>query len=206
MSSFKQKEIASALNQFYQRPIALVSLELLLSIGLVVFLGIFAIQPTLQTMSELVKERKDKQELADQLKKKEAALETAQGVYTQILPNIGYLDTAIPQQPQIVRSLKIVEKLATENKVVIGSLAVPTIPDEQQIIPPKAVLDRVDLPVTLNVTGDYLSIRAFVEALRNSRRSYVIDTVNFSIQENRGEKKLQASITLSIPYLGVPLK
>lgn len=206
MSSFKQKEIAAALNQFYQRPIALVSLELLLSIGLVVFLGFFAIQPTLTTMSELVKERKDKQELADQLKKKEAALETAQGVYTQILPNIGYLDTAIPQQPQIVRSLKIVEKLATENKVIIGSLAVPIIPDEQPQVSAKVVLERVDLPVTLNVTGEYLAIRSFVEALRNSRRSYVIDTVNFSIQDNRGEKKLQASITLNIPYLGVPLQ
>lgn len=202
----KQQQISSALNQFYQRPVALVSLELLLSIGLVIFLGIFAIQPTLVTMSELIKEREDKIELSEQLKKKIAALNTAQGVYTQIEPQLPFLDEAIPKQPQLVKALKIIEKLATENEVIIASISVPKIADEQEPTSTKIPIERVDLPTTVNISGDYLAIRAFVEALRNSRRSFVIDTVSFSLQENRGEKKLQANVSLNIPYLGVPIE
>jgi hypothetical protein len=206
MASLKQKEITSALNSFYQRPVALVSLELLLSIGLVIFLGVFAIQPTLITMSNLIKERDDKIKLAEQLDKKMAALRTAQDVYTQIQAQLPLLDEAIPQRPEIVKSLKIIEKLATENNVIVQSIAVPVIPDENQEISPKVALERVNLPTTVTINGDYLSIRAYVEALRNSRRSFVVDTVTFSLQENRGEKKLQANVTLHIPYLGVPVK
>lgn len=206
MASQKQKEISSALNQFYQRPVALVSLELLLSIGLVLFLGIFAIQPTLITMTELIKEREDKLKLTEQLEKKVATLETAQGVYTQILPSLPFLDEAIPQQPELVKSLKIVEKLATENDVIIKIASVPEIPDEKPAATTLVGVDRVDLPITVTISGEYLQIRSFVEDLKNSRRSFVVDSVNFSLQESRGQKKLSATITLNIPYLGVPLK
>ena len=206
MASQKQKEISSALNQFYQRPVALVSLELLLSIGLVLFLGIFAVQPTLITMTELIKEREDKLKLTEQLDKKAATLATAQGVYTQILPSLPFLDEAIPQQPELVKSLKIIEKLATENDVIIKVVSVPEIPDEKPTVTTVVGVDRVDLPTTVTISGEYLQIRSFVEDLKNSRRSYVVNSVNFSLQESRGQKKLSATITLSIPYLGVPLK
>lgn len=206
MASQKQKEISSALNQFYQRPVALVSLELLLSIGLVLFLGIFAVQPTLITMTELIKEREDKLKLTEQLDKKAATLATAQGVYTQILPSLPFLDEAIPQQPELVKSLKIIEKLATENDVIIKVVSVPEIPDEKPTVTTVVGMDRVDLPITVTISGEYLQIRSFVEDLKNSRRSYVVNSVNFSLQESRGQKKLSATITLSIPYLGVPLK
>jgi hypothetical protein len=206
MASQKQKEITSALNQFYQRPVALVSLELLLSIGLVLFLGIFAIQPTLMTMSDLIKEREDKIKLSEQLEKKTAALQTAQIVYTQIQSQLPYLDEAIPQQPELVKSLKILEKLATENNVIVSNISVPEIPDEKAAIDSKVPVARVDLPVSVSISGDYLAIRAYVEALQNSRRSFVIDTVGFALQENRGQKKLSANITVAVPYLGVPIK
>jgi hypothetical protein len=185
---------------------ASVSLELLLSIGLVLFLGIFAIQPTLMTMSDLIKEREDKIKLSEQLEKKTAALQTAQIVYTQIQSQLPYLDEAIPQQPELVKSLKILEKLATENNVIVSNISVPEIPDEKAAIDSKVPVARVDLPVSVSISGDYLAIRAYVEALQNSRRSFVIDTVGFALQENRGQKKLSANITVAVPYLGVPIK
>lgn len=204
MASIKQKEITAALNSFYQRPVAMVSLELLLSIGLVIFLAVFAIQPTLLTMVDLVKEREEKIELVDKLKAKVATLGSAQLLYQQAQPKLSQLEEAIPSQPQLMRSLKIIEKLASENAVIIESVSVPTIPTEAPVADSKIKVTKVDLPVRVSITGEFLDIRAFIQTLQNSRRSFVINTVTFSLEENRGERKLRANISLSQPYMGVP--
>lgn len=199
-----RKELSDSLGSFYLKPVAIVSFELLLSIGLVVFLGIFAIKPTLLTMSDLIKEIEDKKKLTEQLEKKIAALGSAQALYLSLEDRLSVLDEAIPSQPNLITSLKIIEKLATDNNVVIENMSVSTIPDE--VITPTTTpkLKRMPLPATISVTGDYLEIRAYVEALKKVRRSIVIDTVTFNIEENRGDKKLRASITVNLPYFGVP--
>ncbi len=207
MPTLKQKEVAATLNQFYQRPVAMVSLELFLSIGLVIFLGIFAIQPTLVTMSDLIKEREEKIALEEKLEKKIVSLQTVQEVYSQIEPQLYLLDEAIPKQPQLIKLLKIIEKTATDKKVIINSISSEEIPDEVEApASAKNGLQQVDLPITLNLSGDYISIRAFVEELRKTRRTYIINGVSFIIQEDRGDKQLHASLSLSVPYLGVPIK
>jgi hypothetical protein len=59
MPDQRQKLIRN-LNAFYQKPVAKVSLELFLSVGTIIFFAMFAIRPTLLTMSDLVKEIEDK--------------------------------------------------------------------------------------------------------------------------------------------------
>lgn len=204
MASIKQKEITAALNNFYQRPIAMVSLELLLSISLVAFLAVFAIQPTLLTMSDLIQERKEKIELFDQLEKKTASLRSAQELYIQAQPKLPQLNEAIPPKPELMRSLKIIEKLATENNIIIENMSIQTIPDEITVTDTKIKISKVDFPVKVSITGEFLDIRAFIQALQNSRRSFVVSTVTFNLEENRGERKLKANIALSQPYMGVP--
>jgi Tfp pilus assembly protein PilO len=204
MEDKQRKDLSFSLNQFYNKPVAVVSFELLLSLGLVIFLGLFAIKPTLTTMSDLIKEIDDKKALNEQLTKKIAALGTAQTLYLSLEDRLGLLDEAIPSQPELIKSLKVVEKLAGENNVVIESISVASIPNETPSEVSNGKLQRVPLPVNVSVVGDYVSIRAYVEALRNIRRSYVVDTVTFSIEENRGQRKLRASITLNLPYFGLP--
>jgi hypothetical protein len=67
-------QLMSALNDFYHKPVAMVSLELFLSIGAVVFFAIFAVRPTLLTMADLIKEIEDKRALDQQLQQKIASL------------------------------------------------------------------------------------------------------------------------------------
>lgn len=204
MQSKERKELNSSLTHFYTKPVALVSLELLLSLGLVIFLGAFAIKPTLTTMSELIKEIEEKKELNENLQKKLAALGTAQSLYYQLEDRLTLLDEAIPSQPQLIKSLKIAEKLASDNSVIVDSISVATIPEEVTSETKGTKLSRVPLPATISVIGDYRSIRQYVEALRNVRRSFIVDSVTFSIEENRGDKKLKATITLNLPYFGMP--
>lgn len=197
----KQKQLAQLLEQFYRQPIAKVSLELLLTIGSVIFLAVFAIQPTLVTMSDLVKEIEEKKVVNQKLSQKVAALASAQSEFLSLKPQIELLDQALPTVPNIVYDLKLIEKMASENSILITGLNMPELPPEEAPINSKD-LERQSTPVTVTAQGDYLSIRNFVEQLKNSRRSVSVNSVVFSLKNARGKSSLTANITLDLPYFG----
>lgn len=194
----RQAQVVQTLEIFYQNPIAKISLELFLTIGLVLFLAVFAIRPTLLTMSELLKEIEDKSALNVKLAQKVAALATAQSEFLTYQDELSVLDEAIPSTPQTVQALKIMEKLAGENSVVITSISVAVVPEE---VESSTVVKKLTLnSVSLTIAGDYVSIRSFVEALKQNRRLFVIDTVNFGVNENQKNTKLIANISVNFPY------
>jgi hypothetical protein len=204
MKTKKQRDLFITLQQFYQKPVAKVSLELFLSISAVLFFAIFAIKPTLLTMSDLIKEIEDKEKLDKQLSQKIAALSSVQPLYLQLQDQLLVLDEAIPSHPQLVYSLKIIEKIASELNIVIAGINIAEIPKEntdQDIA--LTSFERVDVPLSISLSGDYLSIRQFVESMKEYRRSFIIDTVIFTTKELRGVRKLEARITVSAPYFGV---
>lgn len=206
MKTKKQRDLFIALQQFYQKPVAKVSLELFFSIAAVLFFAVFAIRPTLLTMSDLLKEIEDKEKLDKQFSQKIAALSTVQPLYLQLQDQLSILDDAIPSSPQLIYSLKVIEKIASELQLVISSINVIEIPDEKTDQDQPVSLtsfERIDVPLVIIISGDYLSMRQFVESLREYRRSFVIDTIIFTTKELRGARKLEARITISAPYFGV---
>jgi uncharacterized protein (UPF0333 family) len=74
MAKTDQAQLTAVLMDFYQKPIARVSIELILSVLIVILFAVFAIRPTLITMAELVKEIEDKKELSEQMNLKLASL------------------------------------------------------------------------------------------------------------------------------------
>lgn len=199
----KKRELAVMLNQFYINPVAKASTELFLTVGLVLFLGAFAIRPTILTMSELIKEIETKKELDTALTKKIASLQTAQTQYLNIENEIIVLDEAIPEQPQIILGTKLIEKIASDTRVVIKSLTVSELPEDSDLTVGFAQKSKQLVNISVNITGDYLAIREFTEGLRNSRKSFVIESVVFSLEEDRGSRKLSANITIATPYFGL---
>ena len=200
------KQVSQALDAFYQQPVARVSLELILTILMVIFLAVFAIRPTLVTMSDLIKEIEDKQKLSDDLSKKIAALSTTQVEYAAAEPKLVFLNEAIPSTPDLLTTLKIIEKLAEENKVIINTASINEVPpevSEENAINDKTLV-RKNLSASLSLTGDYVSIRSYVQALMNTRRSIIVDTITFSVQDTRDQKSLVATLTVNIPYYGEP--
>jgi Tfp pilus assembly protein PilO len=195
-----QEQLKKSLLQFYHNPVAAVSFELFLSVGAIIFFSVFAIRPTLLTMSDLLKEIKDKEELVGQLERKIAALATVQSEYLQLQDQLPLLDQALPNTPELINSLKIIEKIAQQNQLFITNMVVGTIPEESTTQPSAASAERVNLPVSLTVTSDYPTIRQFIEDLQQNRRSFVIDTIVFSKVEQKGSVSLTATITLYLPY------
>lgn len=198
----RQQQISSLLDQFYHNPIAVVSFELFLSVSVVIFLAIFAIRPTLVTMSELVKEIEDKRKLEIQMAQKVAALSTAQAQFTSIENRLSVLEESIPRGGNMVYTLKVIEKIASGQNLIITNMTLLEIPQDIPLEKPLTELERKSLPIQLSVVGEYTSIREFTEQLRNSRRSFVVERITFATEDNRGQKTLEATILLGAPYFG----
>lgn len=199
MPKSKQEQIQIALLDFYKNPVARVSLELVFSILAVIFFAIFAVKPTLQTMSELVKEIEDKRALEEQLEQKIASLNTAQAQYQKFGSQFYLLDEAIPKTAELVEGLKIVEKIASENDLIIQGITISAVPDELAKADENGFV-RESLTFNVDLTGDYLKIRQFVEDLMASRRMTLVDQINFSLGSKRQQKNLNAIIRINLPY------
>lgn len=197
----KDKEITSTLMDFYNKPVARVSLELFLSILAVIFFALFAIKPTLETMTSLIKELEDKKELDLQLGQKIASLASVQSQYLASKNELVVLDEALPSSPELIKTLKIIEKVASETKLVITSLKISELPPEkpnQTSTSGKFVKKSYHSSVT--VEGDYQSIREFVERIQLSRKVLVTEAIDFSLSDSQGTKRLIATITISSHY------
>jgi Tfp pilus assembly protein PilO len=204
MASLEQRQIAKTLNDFYNKPVAKVSAELVFSIVAVIFFALFAIRPTLITMSDLIREIDEKKVLNDKLGQKVAALNSIQNEYLALQDRMPLLDEAIPSTPQFVTAIKLIEKVASEQKLVIQNIQANEVPQE-----PAAAQDvsfsaktRLVKPISISVTGDYTSIKNFIEELRKLRRTTIIDSIIFSLTDESASKKLRATITINLVYFG----
>jgi len=205
MAETKQtsQQLTSLLDRFYHNPVAMVSFELFLSIAAIIFFAVFAIRPTLLTMSNLIKEIEDKRQLETQLIQKTAALATAQVNFLAVQDRISLLDQAIPEGAFLGYTLKVIEKTASDYGLTITNMTVLEIPREVSLEVPFAELDRRFMPIQVSLVGNYEGIRSFAEELRNSRRSFVTERINFSTQDSRGQKILEATMLISAPYYGL---
>lgn len=202
MASKKQKDLAKTLAKFYRKPVTKVSLELFFSLFAIMFFTIFAIKPTLETIAGLIQEIEEKEQLDEQLQRKIAALSTAQDEYERLAPKIEFLDQAIPTQPQLVYSLKIIERAAAENNVVISSARLPEIPEEKELNAISNSLERLDLYLNVRILGDYPSMRDFVNTLQGYRRTFVVEEVSFSVEDRVSSRQLGSSLSIRMPYFG----
>lgn len=199
----KANDVTQNLLQFYDKPVAKVSLELVFSIVMVTFFAAFAIRPTLLTMSNLIKEIQDKQQLDDHLKQKIAALSSAQNEYLAAESRLAVLDEAIPSTPEVGQTLTMVERLASDRNVTITSITAKDVPKEATNSADFRQLKRISRPIVVTVTGDYPTIRQFVSDIQNVRRTLIVDNIIFTVTNNRTQKRLQAAITISMQYFGV---
>lgn len=199
MEKTRQAQVQQVLFDFYKNPVAQVSLELIFSILAVVFFAAFAIKPTLETMANLIKEIEDKRALDEQLQQKLASLNTAQSQYQQFSDQFYLLDEAIPKTPRLVEALKIIEKIASDNSLVIQSITVSAVPEELEEGLAGAARREL-LTFNVNVTGEYLVLRQYIEDLIAARRLLIVDQVNFGFSNNRLRSALSAVIRINVPY------
>jgi Tfp pilus assembly protein PilO len=201
MSKTKQEQLAKILIDFYQDPVARVSIELILSIIVVVFFAIFAIRPTLITMADLIKEIADKKELDQQMDLKLASLYTAQEQYERYQASFYLLDESIPRKLDLVKSLKKFEKIAGEGELVINQISLAEVPEsigDELLSGNFENYHRDFLPINIEVIGDYMQIREFIEKIMDLRQVIIVDQV--VIDRRTEASNLSAQLKISLPY------
>ncbi len=199
----KRNEIAQNLREFYAKPVAKVSSELLFSIFAVIFFAVFAIRPTILTMSNLIKEIDDKQALEQKLVEKIASLSTVQRQYLDAQNRLGVLDKAIPSSPELDNALLLVEKVASDNNIAILTAVAKDVPKEDPANTPFSQKVRLSKPITFTVTGTYPDIAKFVEGIRSLQREMVVESVSFALTDSLGKKRLNSTIIISVQYFGL---
>ena len=86
------------------------------------FFGLFAIGPTLTTISELNKEYADGQNVLKKLEEKNSNLRSLNAQYLQIQGDLNLITNAIPDSSNVSQLTRQMEVLATKNNLVLQKL------------------------------------------------------------------------------------
>ncbi len=183
-------------------------LEILLSLITITVFSIFALKPTLLTISQLIKDNREKEETINKMEQKIKNIATAQNIYNQNIEKISLIEQAIPNTPTPENLLRQIEGIAYTNSVtVIGSSVneVVLIGEEKK---KKNKNEIENLPknvstitFSVNLTGPYLSLYSFLFNLENSRRPLIIDNININSSKKENESIIIMSITGQTPYI-----
>lgn len=210
--------IRTELEKFYQKPVTRVSVELLLSLITVMFFALFALRPTLTTMSKLVKEIEDKKKVEEALTKKVAALSTAQNEYLTYSRRFGILQQAVHEKPSLDTALYYLEYLVARENLSLAGLRIEEFPLELDpvasaaasgaLLPPSDSLtsvasDRVigAFAVNANFTGDFENVQRFFAALETLRPLFSVQGFTFRIQRDR-ERGVRLNTSATIILYG----
>lgn len=162
-------------------------LEILLSLITITFFSLFALKPTLLTVSQLIKDNKEKQETIDKMQQKIINIETAKNTYNRYVNLIPLIEHSVPNTPTPETFLRQIEGIAYINSVNIVSSSVNETPlfGIKEVKNQKTQISNLPSNVStisfsVSVTGSYSSLYNFLLNLEKTRRPIIIDSVNLN--------------------------
>lgn len=199
------------LQQFYQKPIAKVSVELLATLIVVIVLAFFAIRPTLLTMSQLLKDIDDRKKTGDSLGKKIATLSTLSTEYPTIRHEVSLLDVAIPNTPNFDGFMRRLEKIAANNSLIIESIQATQLPKETTTntganAGANTAPQITSFSISINFKGEYAKVRNTLNDLMTMDRYATLNSLTFNAKRDELEKTniLRTTVNLRVVYYGTP--
>lgn len=161
------------LRRFYQQPVARVSIFVVMSFMTVSFFSVFAIRPTLITISGLIREIEDKGEINSQLEEKIVGLSLVQAEYTQVQVDLAKVWRAMPDRPEVASLIWQLELAAVRNGLKLINLQVEpvTLTAVPQVKEGKE-LPQIEVGVT--VGGNLTQIKEFMKTINNLGRVIVV--------------------------------
>jgi Tfp pilus assembly protein PilO len=190
-----------------QKPDIKAFLEILLSLGTISVFGIFALKPTLLTISQLITEVKGKEETLTKMEQKITDLNQAQNIFFQETEKINLIKSAVPENPDPQTFVRQIEGVASKNSVsILGiSLGEVTLVGTEQTkakskespLPPGAS----GLSYSISVSGNYINLFSFLSDLENLRRPLKIDNLGITLSETEDGKTIIMIISGRAPYL-----
>lgn len=183
-------------------------LEILLSLTTISFFTIFAIKPTLLTITELYKEIKSKEEIVAKMDLKIQNIAAAQALFAEE-PRTPLAESSVPTGPTPEAFVRQVEGLAFTSSVnLLGvSIGEVTMAGEEKKMPESELTPLSEgaspLSFSLSVTGEYSQLSHFLSELENLRRPIRVDHSGLtSSKTEEGGTKLVLLVSGRVPYLG----
>jgi len=187
-------------------------LEIILSLVTITFFSIFALKPTLLTISQLIKDNREKQETINKMEQKIKNVATAQKIYDLNVNKISLINQAIPDTPTPENLLRQLEGIAYINSVtIVGSSVneVVLIGEEKKKTNKKEIQNLPEnvstITFSVNVVGPYLSLYNFLFDLQNSRRPVIINSIGLSSSKTENESIIVMLITGQTPYINIKI-
>ncbi len=149
-------------------------LYLIFSLMAITVFGLFAIRPTLGTISELHKEKEDAEFTLEQLEKKNQSLQALSSEYQQIEDELTIVNNAIPASPRIPELTRKIEVLANRNNLIIENLTTGPI----ELFPATRVGSPLfSYTITVTAVGEEFSINSFIQEIINIDRIMSIERI-----------------------------
>lgn len=163
---------------------------LILSFFSLSFFGIFAIRPTLQTITQLQKETSDSKDVLRKLQEKKGNLLKLQAQYRTLENDIPIVYTALPNQIEAPSFLLKMRTLANLNTLSINSLQIAKSPLSRD----KTNLSPIFSTFNLTASGSYKNINNFLVGLTSLDRIATFD----NIEVLRGRATQDDNLTLQL--------
>lgn len=153
------------------------SLYIVFSLFTLSVFGVFAISPSLSTVSNLQKQYDDNKIVLEALKTKRIALGSLYQEYTAISPGLFYVDSAIPSNAKIPLLTRQVETLVGSYNLTLKNLDFGTI----ELYPLGSNNSSIySFNFNLQVEGDEKAVSSFVSDFIDFSRLISVDRMSFS--------------------------
>lgn len=149
------------------------------------FFGIFAINPTLSTIAELKRKLADMEFVHQKLLTKAHSLSALQELYESLSGDLPIIMEAMPQSPQVPKSVAQVNALLSNSNLTIISYKTMGL----EITPEKQSLNKNSSSFTfaLQAKGKYGDIVSFIQKLTHINRLITIESISLVKEVNNDE-------------------
>jgi len=182
-------------------------LETLLTMGAVIFFGLFAVKPTLVTVAELYRDKQAKEKTLNTLNTKIENLIEAEKLYNQYENEITLLHKAVPSDPRVEEVIRQIEGVTNKNGVLLLSFDFSQVVIKGQAVTSEQTKQQEnntnnnnsapsEIHFDLSVAGEYNQLSSFLSDLERMRRP--IKFLEFDFRKPPTGVEAAGSILLNI--------
>lgn len=179
----------AALNAGQNKQRATAYLYVIFSLMALSFFGLFAIGPTITTISDLNKQLEENKQALKQLEEKNASLKSLSSEYLNIQQDLNLIEKAIPNSPNVATITRQLEELSLSNNLALQKIDTGLM----EIFPAKNASTPIfSFTFSIGVSGSERDINNFISDLINMERIISIERLTTG---KRSESTYTAAVT-----------
>lgn len=178
-----QKRLEKAISLYREKETTWKYLEASLTLFVIAFFTLFAIRPAVVTISSLVGEIKEKEEISLKMRKKINNLIAAQEEYAKVQEKISVIDNFLPDEPDIAQGISQVLGLSFDNSLS-GDINI----SELSLIGGETESNLSAFNFVFNTKGDYQTLRKFISELTKTQRWLAVERYQIGSEKKKDKE------------------